>query len=117
MYIYIYINICITYKYIYKHIYIFIYIYIYINIYTNIYIYIHTNIYVYTYTLANGAGPSNVRTRDFVGSTILSKESNSKKIYHDDDNDEVYIYKLQREVLSNLWSEHMNNVDQPISLR
>jgi hypothetical protein len=31
--------------------------------------------------------------------------------YTDDD---VYINKLQREVLQNLWSEYTNNIDQPI---
>jgi hypothetical protein len=31
-----------------------------------------------------------------------------------DDDDDVYINKLQREVLQNLWSEYTNNIDQPI---
>jgi hypothetical protein len=30
------------------------------------------------------------------------------------DDDDVYLNKLQRKVLQNLWSEYMNNVDQPI---
>jgi hypothetical protein len=30
------------------------------------------------------------------------------------DDDDVYLNKLQREVLQNLWSEYMNNADQAI---
>jgi hypothetical protein len=32
----------------------------------------------------------------------------------DDDDDDVYLKKLQQKVLQNLWSEYMNNADQPI---
>ena len=33
---------------------------------------------------AKGAGPSKVRTRDFVGSTSFNKQSNSRKIWYDE---------------------------------
>jgi hypothetical protein len=44
-------------------------------------------------------------------STISIQNRQSYVIYDDDD---FYLNKLQREVLQNLWSEYMNNADQPI---
>jgi hypothetical protein len=46
--------------------------------------------------------------------TDAHRFNDSTPVDDDDDDDDVYLNKLQPKVLQNLWSEYMNNADQPI---
>jgi hypothetical protein len=114
-YIYIYIHIYIyTYTYIYTYIltyvrthkctYAYIYIYIYICTYTQPYIYTYIHAYVPNKPVYIHQ-PRPIQRIEHLSNMLIRL-----KPFDDDD---VYLNKLQQNVLQNLWSEYMNNVDKP----
>jgi hypothetical protein len=80
-------------------------------VYIQTYIHIHIHI-LYIHTLCESSIVSNSVDPDRKNPTIKTGTLDLTPI--PDDNDDVYLNKLQRKVSQNLWSEYMNNADQPI---